>query len=160
MIASINTGSPCGIRSGSTRIWPRCARASTASSGGARSQWGKAGSPGSARAPSCRTSRRNARARGGIASIVRETREASEMELIRSASARLRRLLDEGVTTVEIKSGYGLNVATEMKMLRVARLLGSSAPVTVKTTFLGAQALPPEYQGRAEAYIDLVCEEM
>lgn len=101
-----------------------------------------------------------ARAGGGIASIVRETREASEMELIRSASARLRRLLDEGVTTVEIKSGYGLNVATEMKMLRVARLLGGSAPVTVKTTFLGAQALPPEYQGRAEAYIDLVCEEM
>jgi len=101
-----------------------------------------------------------ARAGGGIAAIVRATREASEMELVKSAAARLRRLLDEGVTTVEIKSGYGLDTAAEMKMLRVARLLGGSAPVTVKTTFLGAQALPPEYQGRAQAYIDLLCEEM
>lgn len=97
---------------------------------------------------------------GGIASIVRETREASEMQLIKSASARLRRLLNEGVTTVEIKSGYGLDTAAEMKMLRVARLLGESGAVTVKTSFLGAHALPPENQDRADAYVDLVCEEM
>jgi imidazolonepropionase len=100
------------------------------------------------------------RAGGGIASTVRETRDASEMELIRSASARLKRLMDEGVTTIEIKSGYGLDTRSEMKMLRVARLLGESAAVTVKTTFLGAHALPPEYQGRADAYIELVCAEM
>jgi len=101
-----------------------------------------------------------ARSGGGIASTVRETRDASEMELIRSASARLKNLMDEGVTTVEIKSGYGLDTATEMKMLRVARLLGESGAVTVKTSFLGAHALPPEYEGRADAYIELVCDEM
>ena len=101
-----------------------------------------------------------ARAGGGIVSTVRETRDASEMELIRASSARLKNLMDEGVTTVEIKSGYGLNAATEMKMLRVARLLGESGAVTVKTSFLGAHALAPEYQGRADAYIKLVCEEM
>jgi imidazolonepropionase len=101
-----------------------------------------------------------ARAGGGIASTVRETREASEMELIRSASARLKRLMDEGVTTVEIKSGYGLDALSEMKLLRLARLLGESGAVTVKTSFLGAHALPPEYQGRADAYVDLVCAEI
>ena len=101
-----------------------------------------------------------ARAGGGIVSTVRETRDASEMELIRSASARLKRLMDEGVTTVEIKSGYGLDTVTEMKMLRVARLLGETGAVKVKTTFLGAHTLPPEYQGRADAYIELVCTEM
>ncbi len=96
----------------------------------------------------------------GIASTLRETRDASEMELIRSASARLKHLLDEGVTTVEIKSGYGLDAATELKMLRVARLLGESGAVTVKTSFLGAHALPPEYRGRADAYVDLLCAEL
>ncbi len=96
----------------------------------------------------------------GIVSTVHATREASEMELVKSAAARLKRLLDEGVTTVEIKSGYGLDLVSEIKLLRVARLLGASAPVTVKTTFLGAHALPPEYRGRADAYIDLVCQEM
>ena len=101
-----------------------------------------------------------ARSGGGIASTLRESRDASEMELIRSASARLKRLMDEGVTTVEIKSGYGLDALSEMKMLRVARLLGESGAVTVKTTFLGAHALPPEYQGRADPYIELVCGEM
>ena len=100
------------------------------------------------------------RAGGGILSTVRETRDASEMELIRASSARLKNLMDEGVTTVEIKSGYGLNAATEMKMLRVARLLGESGAVTVKTTFLGAHALPPEYENRADDYIELICEEM
>jgi len=100
------------------------------------------------------------RAGGGIVSTVRETRDASEMELIRSASARLKRLMDEGVTTVEIKSGYGLYTLNEMKILRVARMLGSSSSVTVKTTFFGGYVLPPEYQGRADAYIELVCNEM
>jgi imidazolonepropionase len=100
------------------------------------------------------------RSGGGIAATVSATRDASEMELIRGASARLKHLMNEGVTTVEIKSGYGLEAATEMKMLRVARLLGASGAVTVKTSFLGAHALPPEYQGRADAYIELVCEEM
>ena len=101
-----------------------------------------------------------ARSGGGIAATVQETRDASEMELIRSASARLKRLMDEGVTTVEIKSGYGLDTATEMKMLRVARLLGASGAVTVRTSLLGAHALPPEYQDKADAYVDLVCGEM
>jgi imidazolonepropionase len=101
-----------------------------------------------------------ARAGCGIFSAVRETRDASEMELIRSASARLKRLMDEGVTTVEIKSGYGLDTRSEMKILRVARMLGSSPSVTVKTTYFGGYAPPPEYEGRADACIDLVCNEM
>jgi imidazolonepropionase len=101
-----------------------------------------------------------ARAGGGMVSTVRETRDVSEMELIKSASTRLRRLLDEGVTTVEIKSGYGLDTAAEMKMLRVARMLGSSPSVTVKTTFFCGYAPPPEYEGSTDAYIDLICEEM
>ena len=100
------------------------------------------------------------RAGAGMPAIVNATREASEMELIKSASSRLRRLLDEGVTAIEIRSGYGLDTATEMKLLRVARLLGASAPVTVKTTFLCTHALPPEYQGKADAYIDSVCAEI
>jgi imidazolonepropionase len=99
-------------------------------------------------------------AEAGIASTVRATREASEMELIRSASARLKRLMDEGVTTVEIKSGYGLDARNEMKMLRVARLLGESDALTVRTAFLPAHALPPSYQARADAYVDLVCAEI
>ena len=101
-----------------------------------------------------------ARAGGGIVSTVRATRDASDTRLAQDAAVRLRRLLDDGVTTVEIKSGYGLDTATEMKMLRVARLLGSLTGVRVRTTFLGAHALPPEYAGRADDYIALVCEEM
>jgi len=101
-----------------------------------------------------------ARARGGIVATVRETRDASEMELIRSASVRLKRLMDEGVTTVEIKSGHGLDTRSEMKILRVARMLGSSPSVTVRTTFFCGCAPPPEYEGRADAYIELVCNEM
>ncbi len=96
----------------------------------------------------------------GIAATVRETRDASEMGLIRASSARLKNLMDQGVTTIEIKSGYGLETAAEMKMLRVARLLGASGAVTVKTSFLGAHALPPEHQGGTDAYIELVCEEL
>ncbi len=101
-----------------------------------------------------------ARAGGGIVSTVRQTRDASDTDLATTASKRLRRLLDEGVTTIEIKSGYGLDMNTELRMLRVARLLGSTAPVTVKTTFLGAHAIPEEYKGRADEYIDFVAGEV
>jgi len=101
-----------------------------------------------------------AKAGGGIASTVRATRAASEDELVAQGAPRLRRLLAEGVTTVEIKSGYGLDTANELKMLRAARRLGKTCGVEVKTTFLGAHALPPEFAGRADDYIALVCEEM
>ena len=94
---------------------------------------------------------------GGIVSTVRATRAASEEELYESALRRLDALRGEGVTAVEIKSGYGLDLETERKMLRVARRLGESRPVTVSTTFLGAHALPPEYAGRPDEYIELVC---
>ncbi|OZI30803.1 imidazolonepropionase [Bordetella genomosp. 10] len=98
-----------------------------------------------------------ARAGGGIASTVRATRQAGEDALAAQALPRLRALMREGVTTVEIKSGYGLDRDTELAMLRAARTLGASLPVTVRTTFLGAHALPPEYAGRADDYIDFVC---
>src|SRR5664279_1707557 len=88
-----------------------------------------------------------ARAGGGIASTVRATRAASEDELVAEGARRLRRLVAEGVTTVEIKSGYGLDTANELKMLRAARRLGKACGVEVKTTFLGAHALPPEFSG-------------
>jgi imidazolonepropionase len=101
-----------------------------------------------------------ARAGGGIVSTVAATRAASEETLLATAQARLRQLLREGITTVEIKSGYGLDTASEMKMLRVARRLGETLPVSVATSFLGAHALPPEFAGRQSAYVDLVCEEM
>jgi imidazolonepropionase len=101
-----------------------------------------------------------ARAGGGIVSTVNATREASEAELAAASSRRLQRLLAEGVTTIEIKSGYGLCTDTELKQLRVARLLGESAPVTVLTTFLGAHAIPPEFDGRTDDYVALVCDEM
>ncbi|MBH1963652.1 MAG: imidazolonepropionase [Comamonadaceae bacterium] len=101
-----------------------------------------------------------ARAGGGIVSSVRATREASEDELFTSASARLQQLLAEGVCAIEIKSGYGLSLEHERKQLRVARRLPTAHNVTVRTTFLGAHALPPEYAGRSQAYIDLVCNEM
>jgi imidazolonepropionase len=101
-----------------------------------------------------------ARAGGGIAATVAATRAAAEDELADAASRRLRRLLDEGVTTVEIKSGYGLRTDAELKQLRAARRLAAGAPVTIRTTFLGAHALPPEYMGRGDEYIALVCDEM
>src|SRR5699024_6091316 len=101
-----------------------------------------------------------ARQGGGIVSTVRATREASEETLFASALRRLDALMAEGVTAIEIKSGYGLDLESERKMLRVARRLGEERPVTVVTTFLGAHALPPEYQGRADEYIDLVCDVM
>lgn len=101
-----------------------------------------------------------ARAGGGILSTVRATRAASERDLLRQSSRRLAALMAEGVTTVEIKSGYGLDTATESRILRVARQLAVSCATEVKTSFLGAHALPPEHAGRADEYIALVCEEM
>ncbi|MBV4480132.1 imidazolonepropionase [Pseudomonas khavaziana] len=97
---------------------------------------------------------------GGIASTVRATRAATEDELFASAEKRLRSLLRDGVTTVEIKSGYGLDLANERKMLRVARRLGEALPVSVRATCLAAHALPPEYKDRADAYIEHICTEM
>jgi len=101
-----------------------------------------------------------ARAGGGILSTMNATRAAGETELMAQSRPRLDALIAEGVTTVEIKSGYGLDLATERRMLQVARSLGTACDVNVRTTFLGAHALPPEYAGRADDYIDLVIEEM
>ncbi|RAW08898.1 imidazolonepropionase [Halomonas elongata] len=97
---------------------------------------------------------------GGIISTVRDTRAASEEELFAAALPRLDALLADGVTTVEIKSGYGLDVENELKMLRVARRLGEARPVRVVTSLLGAHALPPEYRDDSDGYIDLVCQAM
>ena len=101
-----------------------------------------------------------ARAGGGIVASVRATRAASEDELFEHARPRLQALLDEGVCAVEIKSGYGLALEHERKQLRVARRLAGEMGVTVRTTFLGAHALPPEYAGRSDDYIDEVCRHM
>jgi imidazolonepropionase len=95
-----------------------------------------------------------AREGGGILSSMRAVRAASQQQLFDESLPRLQALLAEGVTTVEIKSGYGLTLEDEAKMLRVARSLAHALPVTVSTTFLAAHALPPEYAGRADAYID------
>ena len=97
---------------------------------------------------------------GGIVSTVKATREASEAELLKQARPRFEQLLSEGVTTLEIKSGYGLDCDNEIKMLSVAKKLGELYPVRVEKTFLGAHALPAEFVGRADAYIDLVCQDM
>jgi imidazolonepropionase len=101
-----------------------------------------------------------ARAGGGIVSTVRATRAASPAELARQSGPRLSRLLAEGVTTVEIKSGYGLDLDNELKLLRVARSLGATHEVDVRTTLLAAHALPPEFRGRADEYVALVCDEI
>jgi imidazolonepropionase len=101
-----------------------------------------------------------ARAGGGIVSSVKATRAASEDELFASADKRLSALIAEGVTTVEIKSGYGLDIDSEVKVLTVARRLGRERPVGVQTTFLGAHAVPAEFKGRSGDYIDLVCGPM
>jgi imidazolonepropionase len=98
-----------------------------------------------------------ARAGGGIISTVKATRAASEDDLVRESLPRLDRLLAEGVTAVEIKSGYGLDSKTEMRMLRAARRLSQEREVDVVTSFLGAHALPPEANGDKEQYIDEVC---
>ncbi|WP_105188554.1 imidazolonepropionase [Pseudoalteromonas sp. T1lg48] len=97
---------------------------------------------------------------GGIATTVRATRAAEPEELFTKAKQRLDALMREGVTTVETKSGYGLDLASEIKLLEVAALLNEHHPVHIESTFLGAHALPPEYKGDADGYIDLVCEQM
>lgn len=101
-----------------------------------------------------------ARAGGGIVSTMRATREASEAELVASALPRLDALIAEGVTTIEIKSGYGLSTNDELKMLRAARALAERRAIRVEPTFLGAHALAHEYKGDSDAYIDLVVGEM
>jgi imidazolonepropionase len=101
-----------------------------------------------------------ARAGGGINATVKATRAASEDELVAAALPRLKSLVEEGVTVVEIKSGYGLDVDSELRMLRAARRLGRELPVTVRTTLLALHALPPEFAGRADDYVDYVCREM
>ena len=97
---------------------------------------------------------------GGIVSTVNATRQASEEQLYAEALPRIRALLAEGVTTMEIKSGYGLDTENEAKILRVAARLADELDLRVRKTFLGAHALPPEYEGRADDYIALVCDEM
>ncbi|MDH3670285.1 MAG: imidazolonepropionase [Gammaproteobacteria bacterium] len=100
-----------------------------------------------------------ARRGGGILSTVKATREASEQELVDATRPRLQALMAEGTTTIEIKSGYGLDIETEAKMLRVARALAGTNPVTVVTTFLGAHAVPAEYADCSDDYIEFVCSE-
>lgn len=98
-----------------------------------------------------------ARHGGGIVSTVAATRVAEENELLEDALGRVDALIAEGVSLIEIKSGYGLDVATELKMLRVARRIAEVRPVRVRTSFLGAHAVPPEYKGRADAYLSEIC---
>jgi len=100
-----------------------------------------------------------ARAGGGILATMRAVRAASEQQLIEESAPRLAALVSEGVTALEIKSGYGLTLADEAKMLRAARHLGRAFPVTVRTTLLAAHSVPPEYRGRADAYIDTIAGE-
>jgi imidazolonepropionase len=100
-----------------------------------------------------------ARSGGGILSTMRAVRSASPQELFDASAPRLQALLAEGVTAVEIKSGYGLTLADEAKMLRTARALEQAYPVTIKTTFLAAHTVPPEFAGRADAYIDTIVKE-
>ena len=100
------------------------------------------------------------RAGGGIAASMKATRAASEAELVASGLKRLDHLIAEGVTTIEIKSGYGLDLETEIRSLRAARQLGHARAVSVVTSFLGAHALPPEANGDKDAYIERVCNEM
>jgi len=97
---------------------------------------------------------------GGILSTVARTRAASSQELYSAAAKSLRCLLQEGVTTVEIKSGYGLDLDTEIKILQVAHQLADDFPVTIKTTLLAAHAIPPEFAGRQDEYIDYICEKI
>ncbi|WP_404476847.1 imidazolonepropionase [Novosphingobium sp. BL-52-GroH] len=101
-----------------------------------------------------------ARAGGGILSTMRATRAASEDDLVATALPRLDALIAEGATTVEVKSGYGLDGETEVRMLRAARRLGDERPVSITATFLGAHALPPEFAGDADRYIAMLCDEV
>ena len=101
-----------------------------------------------------------ARAGGGIVSTMRATRAASEDELLEQSLPRAQALASEGVTTLEIKSGYGLDLDNELKMLRVAQRIGEHTGITVIKTFLGAHALPPEFAGRQDDYVRHVCDDM
>ncbi len=101
-----------------------------------------------------------ARAGGGILSTVRATRKASHGQLFDAAMTRVRKLMASGVATVEIKSGYGLDVDTEIKMLEVAKRIGETSDITVRTTLLAAHAVPPEFADAADAYVDLVCDQL
>lgn len=101
-----------------------------------------------------------AKAGGGIISTVQQTRQASEEELLQQSLVRMLALRNEGVSTVEIKSGYGLNLAHEMKMLRVAKKLGELTGTRVLKTFLGAHTVAPEYENKSQAYVDVLCQEM
>ena len=101
-----------------------------------------------------------ARSGGGILSTVRATRALSEEQLFLQSRPRLMTLMSEGCTTIEIKSGYGLSIEDELKMLRVARRLEQELPVRISTTLLAAHAVPPEYLGNADAYVDMVCSEL
>ncbi len=98
-----------------------------------------------------------ARAGGGIRSTVAATRAASDAQLLEGASRRARALLAEGVTSIEIKSGYGLSLDDERRCLSIARAIGRELPLSVSTSYLAAHALPPEFEGRADAYVDAVC---
>ena len=98
-----------------------------------------------------------ARAGGGIVSTVKATRAASEDDLLASALPRVDTLIAEGVTTLEIKSGYGLDIESELKMLRVAKRIAKERPVTVRTSYLGAHAVPADYKGKPDLYLDQVC---
>ncbi|KEJ96218.1 imidazolonepropionase [Pseudosulfitobacter pseudonitzschiae] len=98
-----------------------------------------------------------ARSGGGIVSTVRATRDATPQALLQSALTRVDAMIAEGVSTIEVKSGYGLDREAELKMLRVARQIADVRPVTVRTTYLGAHAVPPEFAGDADGYIDQVC---
>ncbi|MBV9408807.1 MAG: imidazolonepropionase, partial [Candidatus Eremiobacteraeota bacterium] len=101
-----------------------------------------------------------ARGGSGIAHTVAMTRAADEEASFRAAVERVRTMVANGTTTVEIKSGYGLDVETELRLLRVARRIGHETGITVRTTYLGAHVVPPEYADRRDAYLDLVCDEM
>jgi imidazolonepropionase len=101
-----------------------------------------------------------ARCGGGILSTVKETRKVSEDELLQQSLPRIKAMQREGVTTVEIKSGYGLDLASELKILRVARRLGQLTGLRVKTTFLGAHAIPPEYKGNSKEYVTYLIEDV
>ncbi|HDN9020005.1 TPA: imidazolonepropionase [Aeromonas salmonicida] len=101
-----------------------------------------------------------ARKGGGILSTVRATRAASEEQLFKLALPRIKSLIREGVTTVEIKSGYGLTLEDELKMLRVARRLGEALPIRVKTTLLAAHAVPPEYRDDPDSWVETICQEI
>ena len=101
-----------------------------------------------------------ARAGGGILSSVKHTRAASEQELLKAASKRIEQMINEGVAHIEIKSGYGLDLASELKMLRAADLVGQQYAVNVSKTLLAAHAVPPEYKDNADGYIDHICNEI